>query len=84
MVSPIRGSDGPPENSRIGNGRMTADIIILQVERVRQNRCFGARENLIDVALNLPNGTQDAETWTDCILAELWTRGFKVVPVDEA
>lgn len=43
----------------------------------------GAREALIEVALDLPNTSdEDAAVWTDWILAELWMRGFKVVPLE--
>jgi hypothetical protein len=62
---------------------MSAEIIVLQVARIRQNRCFGAREALIDVGEDLPNtSTEDAALWADWLLAEFWVRGFKVVPVD--
>lgn len=62
---------------------MTAEIIDLPVVRVERNRGNGAREALIDIAVYLPN-TSDAEKWADWLFAELWARGFKVVPVDAA
>ena len=64
---------------------MTAEIIDLPVVRVEHNRGNGARAALIDVALVLPpDGTalREAEMWADWLLAELWARGFKVVPVE--
>jgi len=44
----------------------------------------GAREALIEVALDLPNTSdEDARVWTDWLLAELWSRGFWVVPIPD-
>lgn len=47
----------------------------------------GAREALIEIALELlqpPFGVQNdlAVLRTDELLAELWLRGFKIVPLD--
>jgi hypothetical protein len=43
----------------------------------------GAREAMIAHILECPNVSQaDAEAWADFTLADLWVRGFKVVPVD--
>jgi hypothetical protein len=62
---------------------MTAEIVDLSSKRLAPFRGNGAREATIDVALGLPNDTSlpDAEMWADWLLAELWARGFKVVPV---
>lgn len=44
----------------------------------------GAREALTDVAADLPYTDQEAaEKWADWVLAELWVRGFKAVPLDD-
>ena len=64
---------------------MSAEIIDLPVVRIGRNRGTGAREALIDVAIDLPKTSlSDAEKWADWLFAELWSRGFKVVPVDAA
>ena len=45
----------------------------------------GAREALIDIAWMLPSTLKDpsdALCWADWILAELWARGYKVVPIE--
>lgn len=43
----------------------------------------GAREALIEHASDFPNTTkEDAERWADFMLANLWAKGFKVVPLD--
>lgn len=43
----------------------------------------GAREAMIDIGTDLPRtSAEDAACWTDWLLAELWVRGFKVVPLD--
>jgi hypothetical protein len=64
---------------------MSADIIVLRTERMELNRGNGAREALTDIGEHLPNtSTEDAALWGDWLLAELWARGFKVVPVDAA
>lgn len=56
-----------------------ADIIQFR-GRFKSN---GAREALIDLALTSPAADgNDAEWWADWLLAELWSRGFKVVPLD--
>lgn len=69
---------------------MTAEIITLPVVRVERqteppNPGNGAREALIEIAETLPT-TLDrpgaALCWSDWLLAELWARGFKVVPVE--
>lgn len=62
---------------------MTDNVIDLDARRPAPNPGNGARQALIAVALSLPNdtGQNDAEAWSDWILAELWSRGFKVVPV---
>jgi hypothetical protein len=63
---------------------VTADIIDLPRRDVARNPGNGAREALIELALTFKNtGRDDAERWTDYILAELWARGFKAVPVVE-
>lgn len=63
---------------------MPAEIIDLAGRRPAENSGNGAREALIELALTLPNETErnDAAAWSDWILAELWMRGFKVVPVE--
>lgn len=67
---------------------MSADIFIFPVVRIEHdpdspNLGNGARSALIEVALSLPNtdGT-GAASWSDWLLAELWTRGFMIVPLD--
>jgi len=65
---------------------MSAEIIILPVVRVE--RCMEgnrAREAFVDIANTLPGTIDrpgDAERWSDWLLAELWARGFKVVPTE--
>lgn len=63
---------------------MTAEIVDLDAKRPAPFRGNGAREAAVDIALKLPNDTTlpEAEAWSDWLLAELWNRGFKVVPVD--
>lgn len=49
----------------------------------RFNPGNGAREAMIEHILEVEGVTQeDAETWADYTLADLWVRGFKVVPVE--
>jgi hypothetical protein len=61
---------------------MTAEIVVLPVVRVERAAGFTARDALIEVALTFENtGQADAERWSDYILAELFSRGFKAVPV---
>lgn len=44
----------------------------------------GAREAMIEHILEVEGVTQqDAEAWADYTLADLWVRGFKVVPVEQ-
>lgn len=63
---------------------MTAQIIDLPRREPIVHPGNGAREALVDLALTFENTTQgDAERWTDYILAELWARGFKAVPVEQ-
>lgn len=63
---------------------MTAEIIDLPRRHPVGNPGNGAREALIETALTLPNETSqnDAAAWSDWILAELWARGFKVMPLE--
>ena len=42
----------------------------------------GAREALTEIGIELPATYEDAERWADWLLAELWVRGFKAVPLD--
>jgi len=60
---------------------MSAEIIMLPIVRVeRCKQPSTARNALIEVALDLPNTTgEEAEMWSDWIIAELASRGFKVV-----
>jgi hypothetical protein len=61
---------------------MTADVIDFPAPTSR-NPGNGAREALIEVGVGLPNtGEDDARRRADWMLAELWSRGFKVVPLD--
>lgn len=61
---------------------MTAEVVDFPSREGARNPGNGAREALIDLALTFNNTEPiDAERWTDYILAELWARGFKVVPV---
>lgn len=70
---------------------MTAEIINLPVIRIERsnddeppNPGNGAREALNDIAGTLPStlkDSSDALCWADWILAELWVRGFKIVPL---
>ena len=44
----------------------------------------GAREAMIEHILEVEGTTQeDAQAWADYTLADLWVRGFKVVPVEQ-
>lgn len=44
----------------------------------------GAREALIEHASDFPRTTkEDAERWADFMLANLWLKGFKVVPIED-
>jgi hypothetical protein len=63
---------------------MIGEIIDLQAVRIERNTANGAREALFEVGELLRNANAPAELtaiWTDWLLAELWARGFKVVPV---
>ena len=62
---------------------MSAEIISLDEKRPAPNPGNGARVAAIEIALGL-NDTQlaEAECWADWLLAELWIRGFKVVPLE--
>ena len=42
----------------------------------------GAREALTDVERSFGDGETIGLSWADWILAGLWKRGFKVVPLD--
>jgi hypothetical protein len=59
---------------------MTADIIDIK-SRQKPNLGNGAREALLAIAANHVDAKEVA-TITDYLLAELWVRGFKVVPLD--
>jgi hypothetical protein len=48
------------------------------------NRGNGAREALIDLVQNRYTAHGDAGHEADVLLAELWVRGFKIVPLDGA
>jgi hypothetical protein len=56
---------------------MTAEIVAFPVKTAPTGN--GAREALIAIEVT-PNAT--GLTWSDWLLAELWLRGFKVVPLD--
>ena len=61
-----------------------ADVIAFPVKP--QSVGNGAREALNDIAGTLPStlkDSSDALCWADWVLAELWERGFKVVPMDD-
>lgn len=48
-----------------------------------RNEGNGAHEAMLDHIKELPNITQqDAEAWVTYTLADLWMRGFKVVPLE--
>lgn len=61
---------------------MSAEIIDLPIVRIERNPGNGAREALIEIGQNCPFHVQNeiAMHWADDLLAELWARGFKVVP----
>lgn len=64
---------------------MSADVTTLPVVRVERSDGNGAREGLIAIAETLPTTLErpgDAERWADWVLIELWSRGFKVVPIE--
>lgn len=63
---------------------MSAEIIDLSSRHPVPYRGNGARAAIVEIALELPNDTQqrEAEMWADWLLAEMWVRGFKVVPVE--
>lgn len=65
---------------------MTAQIINLRGSERAVNPPTlgnGAREALIEIGTELPNATaEDAARWADWLLAEFWSRGFKVVPLE--
>lgn len=59
---------------------MSAQIIDLRPAGAVTVKCNGARDALLDIALNFKNTSDDdASKWCDFILAEMWMRGFKVV-----
>jgi hypothetical protein len=58
---------------------MTAEVIAFPVRAGN-----GAREVMIAHILECPNVSQaDAEAWADFTLADLWERGFKIVPLED-
>jgi hypothetical protein len=64
---------------------MSADIIDLAVVRIERDTANGAREALIEVGELLRSASTSPELtaiWTDWLLAELWSRGFKIVPLE--
>ncbi len=62
---------------------MTAQVIDISAGRTQRHTGNGAREALIEVGIEMPNtSAQDAACWADWLLAEFWSRGFKVVPLD--
>jgi len=44
----------------------------------------GAREMMIEHILETGCTPEDAEAWADYTLADMWVRGFKVVPVGDS
>jgi hypothetical protein len=61
---------------------MSAEIIHFTAKSER-DKGNGAREAMIEHILECPNVSQsDAEAWADFTLADLWLRGFKVVPLE--
>lgn len=64
---------------------MSAEIIDLPIVRIERERGNGARDALIEIGVDLPDtDAGSAGLWADWLLAEMWARGFKVVPVDGA
>lgn len=68
---------------------MSAEIIPLGITWVsredleRIKRGNGARGALINHAMDMAGATlEDAESWADFMLAALWSRGFRMVPVE--
>jgi hypothetical protein len=61
---------------------MSADIIDLNAKRHPGN---GAREALISIVSDRfsTEGQRFAESWAEYVMMELWTRGFKIVPIGE-
>lgn len=61
---------------------MSAKIVDLRPAGAVAVKGNGAREALLDIALNFKNtNDDDASKWCDFILAEMWMRGFKVVEI---
>lgn len=50
--------------------------------RARHQNGNGAREAVMAIAGYSPENGDEALR-TDCFLADLWTRGFKVVPIED-
>lgn len=67
--------------------RLAADVVVIPGLAVATpSRGNGAREAVIDIALHLPADArlEEAAAWSDWLLSELWSRGFKVMPVEVA
>lgn len=64
---------------------MSAEIIKLPVVRIERERSEsnGAREALIEI-MNYPFRVEKEVSahWADSVLMQLWSRGFKVVPLN--
>lgn len=63
---------------------MSAKIIVLPVIRIERSESNGAREALIEIGKNCPFHVEEevAIHWADDILMNLWSRGFKAVPLN--
>ena len=57
-----------------------AEIVDLDSRRLPPNPGNGAREALIEMFAS--TNVKDPESFADCLLAEMWLRGFKIVPLE--
>jgi hypothetical protein len=56
-------------------------VIDIQIARI-EHHGNGAREAMLDHILETGCTREDGLAWVDFTLADLWARGFKVVPVE--
>ncbi len=60
-----------------------ADENVIPFPSYAKNVSNGAREAMLEHILETGCTREDGEAWVDYTLADLWVRGFKVVPVDD-
>jgi hypothetical protein len=63
---------------------VSADIIPFPGRTCEIRESNGAREAMIEHMSELSDcAREDSERWADYTLADLWMRGFKLVPIED-